>query len=394
MPVRILFTAQPAYGHLGPMVPLAHAAVAAGHDVEVACAPCFAHAVREAGFEAVPCGIDWQLTGGGLTATFPDLAEHPGNEAGNRFVIGTVFAERTALATARDLLAAGAADRYDLVVRETFEFGGLLVAAAAGVPCAVVQVGAYGNFADHREAAAAGLSRAADELGVPIGDPGARFDRDVLLSFVPPSLQDPAVPLPSTAIALRPDGTAAGETLPDTFDLPRERTVYMTLGTVFTTSHRIYAAMLEAAADLDANVILALGRGLDPAELGPTPPHVRVERFVPQRAVVARSDLVVCHAGFSTVLDALSVGVPLVLLPYSADQPENAARCATLGVAEVLPLLEMDPGSLRRAIDAVLGDDRYRRAARALRSEIEELPGPRHAVKMLDDLAAEREARP
>jgi UDP:flavonoid glycosyltransferase YjiC (YdhE family) len=376
------------------MLPLAHAAVAAGHEVEVACSPGFAHAIREAGLTPAPCGIDWTLAGDGLVTTFPDLVEHPGNDAGNRFVIGTVFAERTALATARDLLAAGAADRYDLVVRETFEFGGLLVAAAAGLPCAVVQVGAHGNFTDHRDAAAAGLSRAADELGIAISEPGARFGRDVFLSFVPPSLQEPGVPLPSTAIAFRPDGTAAGETLPDTFDLPRERTVYMTLGTVFTTSRRIYAAMLEAAAGLDANVILALGRGLDPAELGPTPPHVHVERFVPQRAVVARSDLVVCHAGFSTVLDALSVGVPLVLLPYSADQPENAARCATLGVAEVLPLLEMDAGSLRRAIDAVLGDGRYRRAARTLRREIEELPGPRHAVTMLEDLAAGRGARP
>jgi UDP:flavonoid glycosyltransferase YjiC (YdhE family) len=392
--MRILFTAQPAYGHLGPLVPLAHAAMSAGHEVEVACSPSFAHAVREMGLTPAPCGIDWTLTGDGLTSTFPELADHPGNDAGNRFVIGTIFAERTALATAGDLLASGAGDRYDLVVRETFELGGLLVAAAAGLPCAVVQVGAHGNFTDHREAAAAGLERAAAELGVAPGPQAGRFDRDVVLSFVPPSLQNPDVPLPPAATAFRPEGSPGIESFPDAFDLPRERTVYMTLGTVFTTSRRIYAAMLEAAAGLDANVILALGRGLDPAELGPTPPHVHVERFVPQRAVVARSDLVVCHAGFSTVLDALSVGVPLVLLPYSADQPENAARCATLGVAEVLPLVDMDPGSLRRAIDAVLGDGRYRRAARTLRREIEELPGPRHAVTMLEDLAAGRGARP
>lgn len=240
--MKILLTAQPAYGHLGPLLPLAHAATAAGHEVEVACAPSFAHAVGEAGWTPAPCGIDWTLTGDGLTATFPDLVEHPGNEAGNRFVIGTVFAERTACATAGDLLAAGAGHRYDVVVRETFELGGLLVAAAAGLPCAVVD----------------------------------------------------------------------------------------------------------------------------------------------------RCDLVVCHAGFSTVLDALTAGVPMVLLPYSADQPENAARCAALGVAEVLPLLEMDPGSLRKAIDTVLADDRYAGAARTVRQEIEALPGTGDAVRLLEDLAAGR----
>jgi UDP:flavonoid glycosyltransferase YjiC (YdhE family) len=388
--VRILLTAQPAYGHLGPLLPLAHAATAAGHEVEVACAPSFAHAVREAGLTPAPCGIDWTLTGDGLTTTFPDLAEHPGNEAGNRFVIGTVFAERTARATAGDLLAAGAGHRYDVVVRETFELGGLLVAAAAGLPCAVVQVGAHGNFTDHRDAAAAGLKRAGTELDVALERPAAWFDRDALLSFVPPSLQDPEVPLPATARAFRPDVSQADRALPDDVDLSRERTVYMTLGTVFTTSRRIYAAMLEATAELDANVILALGRGLDPAELEPSPPHVRVASFVPQRAVVDRSDLVVCHAGFSTVLDALTAGVPMVLLPYSADQPENAARCAALGVAEVLPLLEMDPGSLRKAIDTVLADDRYAGAARTVRQEIEALPGTGDAVRLLEDLAAGR----
>ena len=67
------------------------------------------------------------------------------------------------------------------------------------------------------------------------------------------------------------------------------------------------------------------------------------------------------------VLDALTPGVPMVLLPYSADQPENAAPCAALGVAEVPPLLEMDPASLRKAIDTVLADDRYPGAARGLR---------------------------
>ena len=43
--------------------------------------------------------------------------------------------------------------------------------------------------------------------------------------------------------------------------------------------------------------------------------------FVPQRAVLARSALLVGHAGFNTVLDALSHGVPIVAMPLAFEQP-------------------------------------------------------------------------
>src|SRR6185295_11393905 len=90
-----------------------------------------------------------------------------------------------------------------------------------------------------------------------------------------------------------------------------------------------------------------------------------------------------------TVIGALAHGLPMVLIPMGADQPHNAARCAALGVARVLDAVEATPESVREAASVVLADPAYRRAAERMRDEIAALPGPAHAVRLLERLVAE-----
>ncbi len=86
---------------------------------------------------------------------------------------------------------------------------------------------------------------------------------------------------------------------------------------------------------------------------------------------------------------ALAHGLPMVLLPMGADQPHNAARCRALGVARVLDAVRATPEKVRDAVSTVLGDPAYRRAAERMRAEIAALPGPEHAVTLLEQLAKE-----
>ncbi len=48
------------------------------------------------------------------------------------------------------------------------------------------------------------------------------------------------------------------------------------------------------------------------------------------------------------------------------------------------------PEAIREAVRAVLGDPRYRANAERLRAEMGTLPGPEHAVGLLERLAAEK----
>ena len=103
--------------------------------------------------------------------------------------------------------------------------------------------------------------------------------------------------------------------------------VYATLGTVLphmTDALDHYRLLIDALDGIDARVLLTIGRHLEPAALGSVPDHVRVERWVDQRQVVAEAALTVCHGGSGTLFGSIAAGVPVVVLPSFADQFANA----------------------------------------------------------------------
>jgi UDP:flavonoid glycosyltransferase YjiC (YdhE family) len=94
------------------------------------------------------------------------------------------------------------------------------------------------------------------------------------------------------------------------------------------------------------------------------------------------------------VVGALAFGVPQVLLPLGADQPWNAARAESLGVARVLDAVTCSSTDVRDAVRAVLDDPGYRERANRLRDETLALPDAGYAVALLEQLASERQPIP
>jgi MGT family glycosyltransferase len=131
----------------------------------------------------------------------------------------------------------------------------------------------------------------------------------------------------------------------------------------------LFGGMLAAAADLPARVLMTVGRELDIDALGPLAPNVHVERFVPQADVFGHASLVVTHGGSGTTLGALAAGLPLVVVPLFADQPDNARRVEAVGAGVMA-----EPPGIREAIETVLGEAKYERAAQRLAQEIAWLP--------------------
>lgn len=204
-------------------------------------------------------------------------------------------------------------------------------------------------------------------------DPGLEaLGGDLVLSPFPPSLRDSRG---AVALRLRPTERASGGA------------VYFTLGTVFNLeSGNLFTRVLAGLRELPDEVIVTVGNSIDPAELGPQPPNVRVERHVDQYLILPRCQAVVSHAGSGSVLGALAHGLPSVLLPMGADQPDNAARCEALGVARTLDPVSVRPDEVREAVVDLIDAPRYRRAAERLREELDRLPGPEHAVTLLEGL--------
>jgi UDP:flavonoid glycosyltransferase YjiC (YdhE family) len=105
---------------------------------------------------------------------------------------------------------------------------------------------------------------------------------------------------------------------------------------------------------------------------------------------LARASLAITHAGLNTVLEALNVGVPMVAIPVTNDQPAVASRVKCVGAGEVVPLTHLSSHRLRAAIDLVLGDENYRRRAQRLMEQIKTSGGAQRAAEIVEQQLAFR----
>ena len=167
--------------------------------------------------------------------------------------------------------------------------------------------------------------------------------------------------------------------------------IYVSLGTAFGDRRgTVFSKLLAGLRDIDAEIVLTVGKDLDPVTLGPQPEHIHLEQYLPLRALLPRCSLVVFHGGSGTLGHVVAKGLPMVILPFSADQPPNAERCAELGVSRTLEQEDLTPDHIREVVLDVLHTQSYRRAAERLRDEFNALPGPEFAVELLERLARDK----
>jgi MGT family glycosyltransferase len=217
-------------------------------------------------------------------------------------------------------------------------------------------------------------------------------DRYLTLRPFPPSFPDPALPVTPTTHYVRPllgDRSGPEELPPWVATIPDQPVVYVGLGTVFNEP-AIFRAFLTGLRDEALTVIVTVGRDQDPADYGPQPNNVHIERYIPLSLLLPHCDLVVTNGGSGTLTAALAHGLPVVVVPVTADQPENAARCAALGFGQVVVPTDLTSEVARHAVRAVLEDPTYRAAAEQMCAEIADLPGSEYAVALLERLAAEK----
>jgi MGT family glycosyltransferase len=400
--MRVLFTTLPGYGAFQPLVPVAQALGAAGHEVAFAASATFCRVVTGAGFRCLPAGVDWSLDD--KDAVFARVRGTLGPQAAPFSPVRDVFAGFMAPRMVPDLLAIARSWPYDLLVRDPLEFGGCVAAEVLGVPhTAYGPLFCFWDAAWHAvpgEVAKPELDGMRVTHGLPPDPKLAMLHRHLYLACLPRAFLGPALTIPPTTQFVRPvpfDRPAAEE-LPGWVDaLPPRPTVHASLGTIFHRTPGVFDAILTGLRDEPINLLLAIGRDEDPAQFGPQPPHIRIERYLPHALLLPRCDLVITHGGYGSVMSCLEAGVPMVVIPLAGgDQAGNAARCASLGVARVVPADQRTPEVIRAAVRDVLHDRHYRQHARRLQEQLRALPGPAQAVGLLEQLviSAERTGAP
>jgi UDP:flavonoid glycosyltransferase YjiC (YdhE family) len=159
--------------------------------------------------------------------------------------------------------------------------------------------------------------------------------------------------------------------------------VYASLGTLQNGSEAIFRTIAEACAGLDAQLVISLGGGLDPARLGAL--QGVVVAYAPQLELLKRAAAVITHAGLNTVLESLAEGVPMVALPLGNDQPGVAARVRACGAGLVITNRRLNfKRRLRAAVRAVLEEEKYRAAACRMQTAMREVDGLERAADIIE----------
>ncbi len=390
--MRVLCTCLPGHGHFNPMLALAQGLARAGHEVAFATAADFCPHVERTGFPAFPAGMALARQMEEARRRYPEQDALTAMERFEQFV-PRMLAGVAAPARVADLIPLTKTWKPDLLVHDETEFAGPVAAATAGIPWADQSVGILRPLAMARLAGQT-LAPLYEEHTVDVGPFGGLF-RYLYLDVAPPGLQSDEIGEITVAHQVQnatiEPGTE-GEALPAWVDdLPADRpVVYVSLGTVFNARARdVFAAVLEALRDEPVTAILTVGHDNDPADFGPQPDHIHVERFIPQSLLLPFCDAVVNQGG-TAILPILAHGLPLLLLPQGANQFHNAEACVAAGVGRRLLPAEVTPAAVKAAVRALLDDRRLRDAARRVQAELSAMPGPDRGVALLEQLAAER----
>jgi UDP:flavonoid glycosyltransferase YjiC (YdhE family) len=380
--MRALFTSLPAMGHLNSILPLAIAARRAGHDVAVCTSAGLVDEVTGHGLEHLPGGA---LT---LDELLPADVPRYGPDRTARVRL-EVFAKAAPVRLMADLEPHVRDWRPDVLIRESAEYAACVLAERIGLPHAAVATGSQSARFDHRLLFLPALHELRDRYGLG-PDPDVEMpSRYLAFSLMPPSWDGDAAVAPTLhhiryEPPVRPD---AGD-----FDLPPGDgpLVLVALGTLFHRAPGLLEAIIEALAPLPVRLLVAAGRDHDPARFGAVPDNVTVVPWVPQVAVLGSASLFVTHGGFNSTKEALSQGVPLVVIPLGADQYHTAERVQAIGLGLAVGPEDHSVATIRDRARRVLAEPTYARRAARFAAETAALPPLDEEVRLLEALAAHR----
>ncbi|MBR4039116.1 MAG: glucosyltransferase [Clostridia bacterium] len=159
--------------------------------------------------------------------------------------------------------------------------------------------------------------------------------------------------------------------------------VYISLGTVLHNAPRFYRSCIRALCGMDCDAIISVGGKVDPSSLGDIPANVQIFPRVNQLEVLASADVFLTHCGMNSVSESLLCGVPMVLFPQHSEQEAVCSRAEELGAG--LRLKHANVRSIRRALEAVLADSRYKAAAEAVAEDFSCCGGAKEAADFIEE---------
>jgi MGT family glycosyltransferase len=223
------------------------------------------------------------------------------------------------------------------------------------------------------------------QIGLPPSDQDplfeGQFSPDLNLALFSTLLAKPQTDWPrNTKVTGFPiydsDATAERDSSVEQFLRAGEPPLVFTLGSsaVFDAG-RFFRESAIAAKRLGKRAILITGpdRGNRPA--GVLSDDVVTFDYIPHSKIFPRAAVNVHQGGVGTLAQAMRAGHPMLIVPFSHDQPDNAARAMKLGIARSIPRRKYSADRVVKELRLLLEDSRYARTAADLGNTVRQEDG-------------------
>jgi rhamnosyltransferase subunit B len=147
-----------------------------------------------------------------------------------------------------------------------------------------------------------------------------------------------------------------------------------------------YDVSAQAALDLGARAVLLVGSDPRNKPNRTLPESICVAEYAPYSKLFSSASLVVHQGGVGTTAQCLKAGRPMLIMPYSHDQPDNARRMKRLCVAKVIQKSKYTPNRVARKVRAILDDTEFAHCAARVAEELRGEDGAKTACDALDNL--------
>lgn len=413
---RIVFFTFGSLGDLFPILALARGMKRRGHAAVVATSPAYRERVTAAGVEFHPVRPDLDPLDPQMLRRAMDLRN------GTRYIVCEMILPYLRQ-TYEDSVAA--ARGADLLVTHPVAVASVLAVRRSGLPWASVALQPVSMISVHDMPVFPGFPGAEwlarrgpatqrallrlivtmfartwrpfhdfeRELGLPRTDNPILYGHSprLALALFSPLLGAPQPDWPASACQTGFPFDDRGEAVPP--ELRRfldggEPPIVFTLGSAAVgAAGNFFRDSVEAARRLGRRAVLLVGN--DPANRPSTlPPEMILVPYAPHAAVFPRACVNVHQGGIGTTGEAMRAGRPMLVVPYSHDQPDHAYRLRKLGVARSIPRRKFDVGSATAALGVLLDDPRYAARAADVGRQVRAEAGLAVACDLLETLCA------
>jgi len=186
------------------------------------------------------------------------------------------------------------------------------------------------------------------------------------------------------------DSDAGNATLPphlEKFLADGPAPLVFTLGSAAVlAAGRFYEYGARAAERLGMRAVLLIGSDTRNRPRHDLPDSICVAEYAPYSALFSRASAVIHQGGVGTTAQCLRAGKPMLIMPYSHDQPDNARRMRRLKVARIIQRRYFTPLRVAKKLRLLLEKPIYAHRAEQIAQRLRGENGVTAACNALEEL--------